>query len=636
MELLKQLNLLKTNFTQIKTGNKKIVINKVLLLVFLFSGSSFSQTTPHQIVANMGTGINLGNILSAPFEGNWASPLTEEYVDNVARLKFKHVRVPIRFDNQTTPFSSVTYTDGMGNYIGSPSNYAVSSSYLDRIEEIVDWCLARNLIVIIDVHGDHWFWESFDNSSSYYATGNDRLARIDRFKAIWRDISNRFQTKPNSVLFEIMNEPFFSMSASEVIDINTQILSLIRSTNPTRCVIVTGGGENSFEAPLQLSDVFIQSDNYLIATFHYYRPRAFTSSGSQNQTDNDWGTLADQTQIQTEFDQVYNWSIQKNIPIFLGEFGADNVNGYDYFDQTVGLYGGPDEFSRRFFHQFVASYARSKGFALAVWDAGEKAGKTIYLDTTDSWVKDVRNAVLGSTCSASEFIENANVECNYDYNWNLVTNSSSVAKINNAYVVDSYLNSNTIQIDVTSSGGAFNDVILSNELVSSGFIVNNSYEVSCFAKADNNQEFRFRIKCIVSGTTTFISSPTFQLTSNFTPYNFSFVIPNNTTEVQFQIICGKNTGSYFFDEFSMSNTTLNNPEFITDANFILYPNPSNNYFSIQANNIIDSVELFSLDDRKINIFYQDNKYYLNHVNKGFYIVKIISNSKTYFKKLIHE
>ncbi|MQP25667.1 cellulase family glycosylhydrolase [Flavobacterium sp. LMO8] len=595
-----------------------------------------SALTSHQIVANMGTGINLGNILSAPYEGDWASPLTEEYIDNVARLKFKHVRIPIRFDNQTTPLSSVTYTDGLGNYIGSPVNYTVSTTYLDRIEQIVDWCIARNLIAIIDVHGDHWFWESFDSSSSYYATGNDRLARIDRFKAIWRDISNRLQTKPDSVLFEIMNEPFFSMSASQVIDINTQIVSLIRSTNPTRCVIVTGGGQNSFEAPLQLSDAFIQSDNYLIATFHYYRPRAFTSSGSQNETDNDWGTLADQTQIQNEFDQVYNWSVQKNIPIFLGEFGADNVNGFDYFDQTVGLYGGPDEFSRRFFHQFVANYARSKGFAFAVWDAGEKAGKTVYLTSTSSWVKDVRNAVLGSACTSSEFIENANVECNYDYNWTLATNSSSVAKINNAYTVDSYLNSNTIQIDVTTSGSAFNDVILSNELVSSGFLINNNYEVTCFAKADNNQEFRFRIKCTVNGSATFITSPAFQLSSNYAPYNFSFVIPTNTTEVQFQIICGKYVGSYFFDEFSMSNSTLSNSEFISDKNFVIYPNPSNNYFRIQSNDSIDSVELYALDGRKINVINQDNSYFTNHLNKGVYIVKIISNSKTYFKKLIHE
>ena len=124
-------------------------INYFSVLLFVFTQFIFAQVSPNQMVTNLGTGINLGNILSAPVEGNWAAPLTEDYIDNVARLKFKHVRIPIRFDNQTTPISSVTYTDSQGNYIGSPSNYAVNSTYLNRIEEIINWCIDRNLIAII-------------------------------------------------------------------------------------------------------------------------------------------------------------------------------------------------------------------------------------------------------------------------------------------------------------------------------------------------------------------------------------------------------------------------------------------------------------------------------------------------------
>ena len=49
---------------------------------------------------------------------------------------------------------------------------------------------------------------------------------------------------------------------NEVININTQILNVIRNTNPTRFVIVTGGGQSSYLAPMQLTQSFLQSDSY--------------------------------------------------------------------------------------------------------------------------------------------------------------------------------------------------------------------------------------------------------------------------------------------------------------------------------------------------------------------------------------
>lgn len=603
---------------------------RLYILIFLFSTSLFSQTTPHQMVVDMGTGINLGNILSAPYEGNWASPLTEEYIDNVARLKFKHVRIPIRFDNQTTPFTSVTYTDGLGNYIGSSADYVVNTSYLDRIEQIIDWCIARNLIAIIDVHGDHWFWESFDSSSPYYATGNDRQARIDRFKAIWRDIAARFQNKPDSVLFEIMNEPFFSMSATEVIDINTQILTIIRNTNPTRCVIVTGGSLNSFQAPMQLSSTFLQSDNYLIATFHYYKPFPFTSSASQIHTDNDWGTLSDQNQVQTEFDQVYNWSVQNNIPIFLGEFGADNENGYNYFTQTYGLYGGPDVESRRLYHEFVANYARTKGFALAVWDAGEKSGKTVYLTTPKSWVKDVRNAVLGSTCINSGFISNSDIECNYDYGWELIELNNSI--LNNSLQSDSFNSSTSLELKINSTD--LGTTSIKNAIDYSGIYSNLNYRISCLAKGLNNKKFKFKIKYYdLNGNENYVESSYKTLTNEYEIYDFYFFVPMNVDRINLEIVCQNNIGSYFFDNFQLENT-LSICEYENKI-FEIYPNPARNFFKITDSDKIKSVSMYSLDGRSINLKKEIDVYFFPPLPSNVYMVKIISiDKKIITKKLI--
>lgn len=366
-----------------------------ILLFVLFSWQSIGQATPKEMVAKMGRGINLGNVLSAPYEGNWAPAVEETYFNDVLAEGFTTVRIPIRFDKHTTALAAVNYTDASNNYIGSPDDYSVDTTYLDRIEQVTDWALNRGLVAIIDVHGDKWYWESYDSTSSEYKTGNDLLAAEDRFKAIWKAIANRFQIKSENLLFEIMNEPYFNMSASQVDVVNANILSIIRQTNPKRNVIITGGGANSWQAPLQISSSFISSDDHLIATFHYYVPFKFTSSSKQQYSDYDWGSDTDKATLDNHFDTVLNWSQTNSIPVLLGEFGADNACGYDYVNNVCGDFGGPYNTSRVLYHEYVAEAAINRGFSFTAWDAGEKSNKTIYKVSDRSWVEDVKNAILG-------------------------------------------------------------------------------------------------------------------------------------------------------------------------------------------------------------------------------------------------
>ena len=44
----------------------------ILIFLTLISLQVFAQSSPFEIVEQMGRGINLGNVLSAPTEGNWA------------------------------------------------------------------------------------------------------------------------------------------------------------------------------------------------------------------------------------------------------------------------------------------------------------------------------------------------------------------------------------------------------------------------------------------------------------------------------------------------------------------------------------------------------------------------------------
>ena len=355
--------------------------------------------TPEDIINRMKRGINFGNGLNALVEGNWRPPATETYFKEVANVGFKHVRLPLRFDNYTTPFSEVVYEDGNLNYIGSPSQYTVESTWLDRVEQVVGWAQKYGLIIILDMASDNWFWESYDIDSPEYKTGNDRLAAIDRFKAIWLAVSNRFINHDYEVLFELMNEPYFHMSATEVDTINLMLIDLVRGTggnNVDRNIIITGGGVNSWEAPLQISDTVINHDDYLIATFHMYQPRKFTHSADGTITDRvfTWGTEEDIADLKLKIETVKAWSVQKNIPVLLGEYGADNENGYVYETETYRGDGGPVNESRVKYYGTVTNFARNAGFATSAWCGGHSSYKTIYIDKNNSWVVDVRNAIL--------------------------------------------------------------------------------------------------------------------------------------------------------------------------------------------------------------------------------------------------
>ncbi|MFT4683425.1 MAG: endoglucanase [Urechidicola sp.] len=614
---------------------------KYLLYIILFafiSLETIAQITPQQMVSKMGRGINLGNVMSAPEEGDWAPEFQETYFQDVADAGFTTVRIPIRFDTQTTPLSSVTYTDGNGDYIGSPSDYNVNTSYLDRIELITGWAISKDMVAIIDVHGDHWYWESYDSGSDYYKTGNDRLAAEDRFRAIWIAISNRFQNKSEDLLFEIMNEAYFSMSASEVDIVNADILSIIRQTNLTRNVIVNGGGLGSWEAPLQMSPSFINSDPYLIATFHYYKPFSFTSSSKEQYNDFDWGTPMDKTSIDTHFDAVLELSETYDIPILLGEFGADNEGGYNYFNETYGAFGGPDNASRVAYHKYLAEGAISRGFAFTAWDAGEKSNKAIYKVSDRTWVEDVRDALLGTTatCTTSGIILNADVECGFDQDWNFLVQTPAAATNSASGVLDANNGGIAMQIDVTVSD-ALHKVLLRNVEVTDSALAEKTFTFSLYAKGSaNTEEFKIRLKATDNvGEESFNASPIFTLTSSYQLFEFEYTVAANTSSLEFQIICGNKTGTYYFDDFSVTEETLSISDFNAENKIVVYPNPASNYITINAQENIKKIELYDIKGMSYKINLTNNSIKLPNVDNGIYFIKIIfNNNKTRYKKLL--
>ena len=298
---------------------QKATVLMIFLLIPGWFTFSHAQITPREAVLRMQKGINMGNTHESPTEGSWNNPRAEEYYFDLYRdAGFQCVRIPVRWDN----------------YTGKTPPYKVNESWLNRIEQVADWGLERGLFIIINSHHDDWIKQNYSEANKA------------RFDSIWTQIAHHFKDKPEKLIFEVLNEPH-GLSKAQNDDMHARVLSIIRKTNPDRLVIFQGhnwGGSD------ELLTAAIPDDDYVIGSFHSYDPYLFGLQGQGT-----WGTSYDYIVLENKFKAVSNWSLQHDIPVFLGEFGS--LKKCDY-NSRMRHYRAYVEFSFKY------------GFAFAAWDDG--------------------------------------------------------------------------------------------------------------------------------------------------------------------------------------------------------------------------------------------------------------------------
>jgi len=291
----------------------------ILFITFFFEPLS-GQLTPQQAVAEMGRGINLGNTLEPPLEGSWNNgPAQESYFDAYLEAGFTNIRIPVRWDQHT----------------GRSFPFKVDESWMDRVEQVVDWGLSRGFYITLNGHHEDWLKNNYTNATLR-----------DRYDAIWVQVAERFKDKSEKLLFEIINEPK-GMTVGQVDELNQRILGIIRTTNPTRIVIYGG---NEWANSDQLLNAAIPEDKYLIGYYHAYDPWQFSGLGMGT-----WGTESDYRQLVNKYTAVKNWSVANNIPVHHSEFGA--IHAAD-FNSRMRIYAHNVE------------QCLINGFAFSVWDDG--------------------------------------------------------------------------------------------------------------------------------------------------------------------------------------------------------------------------------------------------------------------------
>jgi endoglucanase len=257
------------------------------------------------LAASLGRGINFGNMLEAPREGDWGLRVEDAFIDLVAQPGFADsVRLPVRWSNHAS----------------ADAEAIIDARFFDRVDGIVERLLARRLTVVLNMHHYRQLeGKPLDRHETAVAPG----VVEQRFYAMWRQIAARYARHDPRLLFEPYNEPNGAMNATWN-DQLSRVVRVIRESNPQRVLVVGPGHWNNADA---LAQLVLPPDPHLILTIHQYEPFDFTHQGAEwvappQPTGVDCCDAGQQQTIIAKLDLAEREARRLGYPVYVGEFGA--------------------------------------------------------------------------------------------------------------------------------------------------------------------------------------------------------------------------------------------------------------------------------------------------------------------------
>jgi endoglucanase len=324
------------------------VLSALVLLAGLFVSAVRAEDAAFVGLAKMGRGINILGY-DGIWEGGKNAPFRSANLSMIHEAGFSHVRIN---------FFGFKHMD---------SENILNEAVLERLDAVIEEVLSRKLIPILDEHDN-------DYCQRYLVSCAEKL------KAFWRQMSPRYRGKYPALIFEILNEPGGKMTAPIWNSLLSEVLSIIRSTNSERLVIVAA--LNSEDATIDQL-ILPAHDRNLIATFHYYAPMEFTHQGApwsrkfRGIGPVEWGSAEEGHKVIADFQRINAWSQKENRPIYLGEFG---------------VYERAPVKSRSQYLSFVARSAERYGWAWAYWQFDHDFAA--FDSSQQAWKRDILDALI--------------------------------------------------------------------------------------------------------------------------------------------------------------------------------------------------------------------------------------------------
>jgi endoglucanase len=334
--------------------NKRCSSLVAALLVNLLAPAAWAADLDAWAAAKlMGTGVNIGNTLenTTTWETGWGNPrITKEYVESLARLGFKTVRVPVAWD---------TYArDGR-----------IPDDKLARVGEVVSWITAAGMFCVVNIHWDGGWIDSSakDKFPKTFATFSAEAQA--KYISYWTQISNYFASRNEKLIFEALNEETnfegvgsMKKAYATLTHVNQLFIDTVRKTggnNATRLLIVTGYATDITKTTS--NDYVLPKDTVphrLLISVHYYTPWQFagmTKDESWGKMALTWGSAGDVAELNRLFDAMQEFCKRNDLPAFIGEFGVTDQK------ETA---------SRVRWMSAVAEAALSRKMIPVLWDTG--------------------------------------------------------------------------------------------------------------------------------------------------------------------------------------------------------------------------------------------------------------------------
>jgi endoglucanase len=305
----------------------------------------------HSANQKLGRGINLGNALEAPNEGEWGITLTEDDFENVKEAGFDTVRLPVKWSN----------------HAAKEAPYKIDETFAKRVDWAIEQATKQGLNIIVNVH----HYDEMNEAPEEHAP---------RLVGLWKQIAERYKDRPDNVYFELLNEPHGKLDEATWNEILPTVLAEVRKTNPTRPVIVGPSQWNSVRA---IDKLELPADDHLIVTIHCYDPFQFTHQcahfveGAEAWKGKTWGTDEDKAELRRSFEKAAAWGKAHDKPIFLGEFG---------------VFGAADMNERAKWTRFVVDECERLGFSFAYWEL--RSGFGAYDVEKKQWHEPLKAALI--------------------------------------------------------------------------------------------------------------------------------------------------------------------------------------------------------------------------------------------------
>lgn len=290
-------------------------------------------------------------------ETAWGNPVvTKKTIKAIKDAGFNAIRIPVRWQCHIT----------------NPTAMSISKTWMARIKEVVDWSLANDLKVIINVHHEKWL-----ESTPYYKNKEENCQKL---ALLWMNIATEFANYDYRLAFAGTNEVHEPGKWGAP---NEENLAVQNAYNQVFIDVVRATGGNNLKRNLMVQtyvcnpDFGINNGNFIVPTdaegngndymtveFHYYNPYDYCGECKYfwwGEAYKEYGEISPTTEkhMTDFFDKVVEVWGKQGLGVCIGEWGVTDHYKGDADKQHENM---------SYYCKTFVSEARKRGFSTFIWD----------------------------------------------------------------------------------------------------------------------------------------------------------------------------------------------------------------------------------------------------------------------------